>query len=204
MPTVGWPLEKDGPERLEATWRGSWTDPYTDFALRLDGTPLFTADGSKELRAGKSAELPDGAGTITVTVNSGLLHFTRNGALLAWQDRTEEARQEAALAIWFIGGVNVAMGLYALLSGSASLQRFGFGWPAVLLGAVFLALGVATYRNSLPALIVATLLFTADFVMTIVGLFGGAPGNAGLVVIRVLLLGYMTRGVMKLWKARGA
>lgn len=203
MPTVRWPLEAGGAERLEAVWRGTLTDPYADFALRLDDAPLFTAAGSKELRAGKSAELPGGAGTVTAMVKNGLLHFTRNGEPLPWEDRTEEARQEAAMAVWFVGIVNVGMGLYALLTSAPVLQKIGFGWPAILLGAVFLALGVATYRNSLPALFAATILFAADFVMTVVGLIGGAPGNLGLIIIRLLLLGYMTRGIMKLWKARG-
>jgi hypothetical protein len=203
MPTVRWPLEAGGAERLEAVWRGTLIDPYADFALRLDDAPLFTAAGSKELRTGKSAELPDGAGTITATVKNGLLHFTRGGDPLPWEDRTEEARHEAAIAVWFVGIVNVGMGLYAVLTSAPGLQRMGFGWPAVLLGVVFLALGIATYRNSLPALSAAAVLFASDFVMTIVGLIGGAPGNLGLIIIRLLLLGYMTRGIMKLWKARG-
>jgi hypothetical protein len=203
MPTVQWPLEEGGPERLEAAWRGSFMDPYADFALHLDGATVLTATGSKELRTGRSVELPEGAGTVIAQVSGGHLRVSHNGSPLLWADRTEEARHYAMLAVGFVGLVNTGMGMYAVLFPSPRWQTLGFGWLTLAVGILFLALSVAVYRNSLPALLVATVLFSADFVMTVVSIIGGAPGNVGLILIRAILLACMVSGVLKLWKARG-
>src|SRR5262245_22087083 len=81
MPKKLMSLEKDGPKRLELSWSGMWND----FTVNLDGGTVISAHGSSDIKAGKSATLPDGS-TLDVRLQTGFgnagLVILRNGVPL--------------------------------------------------------------------------------------------------------------------------
>jgi len=61
MPKQAFAFERDGPKRLEVSWKGRWKN----VTVQLDGAPIGTVPGQKELSAGQEFQLPDGS-TLTV------------------------------------------------------------------------------------------------------------------------------------------
>ena len=107
-------MEKDGPKRLEMSWGGFWKD----FTVKLDGVAVLTANGSSELKAGRSARLPDGS-TLEVRLETGFgkngLAVTRNGQPLPGSSTDPESLVKVAGAVVYVlAGLNFLFGVIAL------------------------------------------------------------------------------------------
>jgi hypothetical protein len=196
MPKQTYALEKDGPKRLEVSWKGAWKN----VTVQLDGTPVGTIPDQKALSAGQRFELPDGS-TLSLQLVKKFytteLQILRNGQPLPGSASDPEAQVKGAYSIvFFVAGLNVVLGLVAVLFQVEFLQQVGIGAFSIGFGLVFLALGFFVMRGSLVALIIAIVIFALDailgFVLTISG--GGTP-NIGGIVARVFLLIPMVQGV---------
>jgi hypothetical protein len=189
-----YPLDPAGPKRLEVTWEGS----YRNYTIQLDGSVVGTIPGQKELKTGRDFRLPDGSTLHVQLVRSFLsqgVRLVRDGVPLSGTaaDPAQQLRT-ACNILFFIGGLNLLLGLAAELGQVDFLLAAGIGWESLAEGVAFLVLGYFVRRRSMVALALAAALLAADTVLTIVTLTPGAGASVGGIVIRLAFLYYVVRG----------
>jgi len=194
MPKQLYALEPNGPKRLEVSWRGLWKD----FTVKLDGQVVGVLPNQKALKEGGDFPLPDGS-RLTARLKTGLqteLRIEHDGRPLPGSDADPKMRLKLATGVvYFVGGLNVVVGLLAWLAQVEFLLELGIGWTSAAFGALFLALGFFVNRRSRVALAIAVALFIADGVITLVA----AAALTGRVTVpavfmRVVLLLPMLQG----------
>lgn len=197
MPNLKYALESGGPRRLEISWGAFWRD----FTIKLDGNPIGTISGQKELKAGREFTLPDDSILRIQLVQSSTsavpdLEVLRNGEPLPGS--ASDPAQKLKLAygmVFFVAGLNILLGLVAALLQIEFLQSLGVGVGSALFGVILLALGFFVKRRSAAALIAAIVLLALDGLLGIVLAVGqGYTPTAGLVA-RVLFIIPMIQGV---------
>ena len=151
MPSAKYALEKDGPKRIEVSWKGMWKE----FTVRFDGRKVGTIADSKELKAGRVFLLPDGSGLKVQLVQRFIqpeLQLLRNGRPLPGSASDPEARLKLAYGmVLFVGGLNVVLGLVAELGQVAFLQGIGLGIGSIIFGLLFIGLALLVKRRSAVA-----------------------------------------------------
>jgi hypothetical protein len=210
MPKKEFILEENGRHTLELIWESWWRN----FTIHFDGAPVDTIEGGgKGLRNGKTILLPDGS-TLEVRLKNSLLAselvVLRNGRPLPGSATHPLQRVKQAYTIIFIIAIlNVLLGLAGLVSTSEWVQLISGGWVTAVFGLFMLLLGwLVKEKHSLPALITALVMYTADGllgIMTIIAA-GEMPGIGGLIV-RVLFILGMAQGIKAIreledWKQR--
>src|SRR5688572_16311432 len=198
MPKQLFSLEKDGPKRLEISWGAFWKN----FTVKLDGAVLLTAEGSGDLKSGKSAQLPDGT-WLQVRLETGFgksggLIVTRDGQPLPGSSSDPESLVKLAGGIVYaIAALNFIVGVIAFAFDVRFLKE-NFGYGPIVMAALFAVLGYFTMKRSLPALIAAIVLYGLDGVLTLVFQFADAPPgrtpNIGFIFMRVMFIMAMVRG----------
>jgi hypothetical protein len=197
MATQQFPIERNGPKRIEISWTGVWKD----FTVKFDGATVGTAT-KEEISAGKELTLPDGS-TFKVQLRPGsaVLAVLRNGAPLpgSGTDPVQVVTTTASL-IFFIAGFSAFVGFLGWILQVEFFQSRGFGLGSVISGAILAVLGFFTLKQSRVALILAMVILAADGVASTVMLTqsGHNPPVAGLIV-RIFFLTAMWRG----YKAMG-
>jgi hypothetical protein len=68
----------------------------------------------------------------------------------------------ASNGMYFIGFFSMGMGIASLFTRFKILEPLSFGWPTILLGLLFVVLGFFTRRRSMPALIIAIVIYALD------------------------------------------
>ena len=194
MPTQQFPIEKNGPKRIEINWSGMWKD----FNVKFDGQPVGAVT-KDELGKGKEFPLPDGS-TFKVhlrRVAMGTeLALLRNGdALPGSAADPETAIKVSAGIVYFIAAMQALAGVIAVVGRVEWLLTMGFGIPSIVVGVFFAILGFFTMQRSRIALGIAMAVYAADGVATLAMSVdaGGRPGIGGI-IIHVLFLTAMWRG----------
>jgi hypothetical protein len=196
MPELKYALESGGPERLVITWKGM----FKDFAIQLDGAEVGTVPDQKALKEGEEFSLPDGS-TLKVQLVQKLtgseLQVLRDGEPLPGSASDPKVRLKwAVVAIFIIAGLDLLLGLIAVMSPSEFLSALGFGLLSIIFGAIFLVLGFLVRGRSEIALILSIALLGID---TVVGLVLGAEGREApditSMLARILMLIPMLQGV---------
>src|SRR5258706_7383481 len=197
MPKRIFALEKDGPKRLELSWGGFWKN----FTVKLDGEIVLTAGGSAELKAGRTARLPDGS-ALEVRLNTGIgnqgLEVTRDGRPLPGSATDPEAQVKLAGGIvYFLAGLNLLIGVIAFAFDVRFLKE-NFGYGPLIVAALFGVLGYLTMKRSLAALIAAIAIYGLDGIVTLAMQFSAAGSgrspNVGFIFMRVIFIMAMIRG----------
>jgi hypothetical protein len=196
VPKKQYAFVKGGPKRLEISWRGLWRD----IAIRLDGEAVGAIKNQRELRQGQVFALPDGS-RLNVRLVSKLatyeLQVTRNGQPLPGSDTDPAQRHKLAYSIlFFVAGLNIALGVLGLVLRSEFLDALGVGFGSIIFGLVFLLAAVFVMERSQIALILAIIGFALDALLGIVLVItaGGSPAVGG-VVARVFLFVPLVNGV---------
>jgi hypothetical protein len=196
MPKQSYALEQGGPKRLEVSWKGL----YKETTITLDGMQLGMVLDQKALYAGQEYRLMDDS-LLKVQLVSGIggteLRATRNGIPLPGSASNPESRVKTATGIiFFIAGLNLLLGIIALITQSELLANLGIGWYSLVFGGFFLVMGFLVRKRSKVALILSIVIFSLDALIGIIGsvALGGSPAIAGLIV-RVLLIIPMVQGV---------
>jgi hypothetical protein len=187
-------LVPDGSKRLEVAWQGRWKN----LTLKLDGAPVLTVPTETELKAGRQVETQ--AGTLGVQLKTPAfgrqLWLTVDGRPIPGT-AADPARRlaESYGALYFVAAVNVVLGAVSALD-VVPLREFGFGIVSVAAGGLFGVLGFAVHRyRSTAALAMAMGLLALDGAASIAAAMragAGAPPSG--LVIRVLILVYLSRG----------
>lgn len=196
MPKQSYALEPNGPKRLEISWKWMWKN----IEVALDGQLLGTIPDRKALRQGQTFQLPDGS-PLHVQFVQGLatsgLNVTHNGRPLPGAMGDPGQRLKLAYGVlFFIGGLNLLLGLLAILLESDFLRGLGMGWFSVGFGLAFLVLGYLALRGSAAALIVAVVLLSLDAIagVALVIAAGGSPAIGGI-VMRIFFIIAVAQGI---------
>ncbi len=195
MAKQSYALEAGGPKRLEIAWKGM----YKNATVSVDGQLVGTIPDQKALVKGQEFRLPDGS-AIQVQLVTKLygteLRVLRNGQPLPGSASDPNSRlKNAYLMVYFVAGLNLVLGLVALLFNVAILQEIGLGVGSILFGLIFLGLGFFVQRRSLLALIVAIVLFAIDGLAGLVLAAGQGYNPGGATVARIIRLIPMIQGV---------
>ncbi len=196
MPTQRYALEPNGPKRLTLSWKGM----YKTLQVALDGHVLGIIPDQKALRTGQSFPLPDGSAVHVQLVRAGMateLRVTRNGQPLPGSAADPQQKLKVAYGIvYFVGGLNVLLGVVALLIESRFLESLGIGWATIIFGAIMLGLGFMVQRRSVAALIAAIAIYAVDGVLSIVLIASSSqtPPVGGL-IFRVIMIAAMYQGI---------
>jgi hypothetical protein len=166
MPTRSFPLAHGEPPRIDVSWEGR----FQNFSVRFDGAPAGTVKNPDQLKLGAIFKLPDGSqlGVKLVTEGNSIgLHLVRNGRPLPGSDGDPVMLAARAGSLLLLaGGVDVVLGLVAVVLSVGVVLRVGFGPVSLGLGVVLALLGwLVRQKRSLAALIVGMVLFTADSII---------------------------------------
>jgi hypothetical protein len=208
MPKQLFALDKDGPKRLEISWGFMWKN----FAVKLDGVVILAAEGSSDLKAGKSVRMPDGT-WLQVRLDTGFgksngLIVTRDGQPLPGSSSDPESLVKlAGGVVYAIAALNAIVGVIAFAFDVRFLKE-NFGYGPLIVAALFAVLGYFTMKRSLAALIAAIVIYAADGLLTLVFQFAdAAPGrtpNIGFIFMRVMFIMAMIRGAGAIGQLRRA
>jgi hypothetical protein len=196
MPKRMFALEQKGEKRLAFAWTGSWSN----LTISLDGKPVGEVALKKDLMAGRQFNLADGSLLDVRLVNNWNgteFRVLRNGKPVPGSATDPHARiRRAALAIYFIGALNIGLGALTLILQASILNDLGIGWISLAGGGAFLLLGFLVQRRLFAALVIALALYVLD------GLFGigftltlGRMPNITMIIVRVLLIIPMLTGI---------
>ena len=194
MPKQSYALEKDGPKRLEVSWRGLWKD----CTVRLDDNVIGTVPGQRELKAGQEFPLPDGSVLAVQLVSKFTtteLRILRDGEPLPGSGSDPVERLKLAYSMIFVvAGLNIVLGLVGSLFKVDWLLEMGIGTYSVVFGLALLVLGIFTKRRSMAALIIAIALYALD---TVLGVLFAADTSASstMLVVRIVLIIPMFGGI---------
>lgn len=191
MPSRSYALEEGNEKRLEVSWQRGWKK----VTLKLDGAELAVIEDKADLKAGKTLALPDGS-SLDVRVTRKGLELVRGGEPLPGSASSlEQALNPAVVAVFWIGGGNLLLGIL----GALNVFDLSFSLPSIIIGFVFLLLGYYVRRKSAPALGVAILLTAGLFVWMLSLLIstvaaGGVPLSFGGLGLTALFLFWMILG----------
>jgi hypothetical protein len=162
MRTVSYALAEGEPKRLEIESRALWKD----CRIFLDGVEIGRIPDQKAVMQGLSYPLPDGS-TLTMKLDYKVVftqfRMERNGVPLpGTMAHPLDQLKSAYILIYIVGGMDLLLGFLAALLHSEMLRGFGFSWLSMIIGAVFLLLGLLTQRRSKAALIIAVILYAID------------------------------------------
>lgn len=202
MPKQNFSLDAGGPKSLQLSWKGA----FKDFEISLNGASIGKVEGGMEaLREGREFALPDGR-ILQVKFEqqfmAGGLRVNMDGKPVPGSegDPLTKVRGAAGFLI-FIAIINLLFGVLALI-GVEFLVELGIGWFSILVGLVYLGLGLWSRRPSLTALILATIIYGIDSVFAILSPFlveGGRPFASGW-LFRVLVLYFLITAIQALRK----
>jgi hypothetical protein len=196
MPKQSYPLEKDGPRRLELTWKVLWKD----LNVRLDGESIGVIPTHRELTDGKEFTLPDQSILKVRLIDRFYLtdlQVLRDGQPLPGSASDPLARLRIAyILLYLIAGLNLALGLAAELFQFDFLLAMGMGPVSLVFGLVMLALAFFVQRRSRLALVLAMLILAVDGLIGVaLALTQGYPPSIAGFVVRLLLIVAMFPGL---------
>lgn len=196
MPKQSYALEPGGEKRLEMSWKRGWKE----ISISLDGKQIGVIPDQKALMSGREMSLPDGS-TLKVQLVSkpwdAELQLLRNGQPLPGSGSDPATKFKTAYGmVYFVAGLNLLLGILAVLFDIEFLQGIGISLGSIIFGVIFLVLGFFTQRKSTIALILAVVIFAIDgitgFVMSA---SQGSSLSASGLVARIFFIIPMIRGV---------
>ena len=196
MQKLTYALEPNGPKRLEVSWKAMWKE----FTVKVDDRVVGRASGQKELREGKRFRLKDGSHLSVKLINklTGVeLEILHDGQPLPGTSADPAARlKNAYRTVFLVAGLNVVLGLVAVLVEAPFLQALGVGFYSIIFGLVLLVLGFFVKRQSQVALILAIAIFALDGILGFVLMSAeGVVLSPGGLLGRILLLLPMVQGI---------
>ncbi|WP_372368610.1 hypothetical protein [Candidatus Uabimicrobium sp. HlEnr_7] len=191
MPSKKFSLADGEPQRLEISWKGVWKN----ISIKLDSQEIGTIANMKELKKGKDFDLGDDSKLSIQLINKFMgaqLQVLVNGENIPGSGTHPADQLKTATGIiYFLGGLNLVIGLIAELGQVDFLLRLGFGAPLVVVGFFLAILGYFTSKRSRVALSLAILFVVADTVLSVMmaAESGNSPSTGGLVMKIFFIVG---------------
>lgn len=194
MPSRKFALTPGGPKRLTIAWKLF----SNKREIWLDGKTIGEIPDRKTLKKGRAFRLPDGSKlTVRQTQKLGIdeLQVLRNGVPLPDSDTDPERRVRVAYQIiFFLGGINLAYGIFLLLTGGT----YTGGPELVATGLIYLALGFFVRRHSMVAMVLTILGFITDTLLLVWLILNGGGLAFGAIFLRIFVVLYLLRGFVGL------
>lgn len=189
-----YPIEPNGPKRLEILWDSS----RKNTTITFDDSLVDVISSKQELKDGQSFKLRDGSKLTVQLVGSSFfdlweLRVLRNGRPVPGSPSDPLRRiKEAYRVVLALAGFDIVLGLLAVLLKSTLLQGLGLGRPAIVCGAILLVLGVVIRElRSKTAVSLAVVVVAIDIVLGYVLVARSGPvdqSGAELLFARFLLI----------------
>ena len=194
MPTKRYALEPNQPKRVEVAWGAA----FRNGSVRVDGVELARFSGQKELKQGRDVQLPDGSILRVHLAGTPLtkeVQVLRNGVPLPGSpsDPSERLRSSSNV-LFFLGGLNIILGLLAVFAQAGFLLSIGFGPASAAEGVALLVLGFFVRRRSSVAVALAVALLGLDLVASLVTMAAAGGALVGSLFVRGMLLFWVARG----------
>ena len=204
MPKQTYALEKNGPKRLELSWKMGWKD----LTVKFDDREIGVIPDQKALKEGQAFSLPDGS-TLHVQLIQKLpaveLQILRDGKPLPGSASDPGQKHKIAYGIlFFLGVLNTLLGLAAALFEVELLQNIGIGWGAALMGLIWLVLGFFVMRRSSLALIIALVLYLRDSLATLYFSFEAGGNPTTQLIIRAAFVYGLYQGISAIQELKAA
>lgn len=166
MGKVKYALERGGDKSLEISWKGR----FKNTKVRLKGNLIGEIPNKKELMTGKIFQLPDET-SLKVQLVKSELRVLQNDNPVPGSVSDPITRLGLSFGvIYFIAGLNIVLGVIALVFQVEFLQTLGFGIISVAIGFTFLVLGFFTQRRSRIALAAALIIYGLDCALALFNL----------------------------------
>jgi hypothetical protein len=203
MARAKFPIAEGGEKRLQVEWGFG----FKNLKVSFDGEIVGLAPTLQNVPGGVTMALPTGQQvSVALVKNLGQpeVHVLLDGEPVPGSASDPVQRAKVASGVtFFVGGLNVLLGLVGLASGSAMLENIGIGLPSIFFGTVFITLGVFVRKASLGALWAAIILFGLDGLSSLAFVFeAGGRMPVGSIVIRILFLLIMARAIPALKELR--
>lgn len=186
MPTKRFSLEHGGPKRLEVSWKMMWKD----VKIKLDGVEIGSIQNQKEFTNGRDFTLADGS-KLNIKLTRRLLsldiQLLRDGKPIprSVSDPAQVLKSSYG-TIFFIGGLNILLGFWALLDENMFLHKYiAEGVFNIFYGCVFLILVLFVKNRSAIALGVAIVIFAID------GLLSLLNASSTIVTVMMARIGFL-------------
>jgi hypothetical protein len=105
----------------------------------------------------------------------------------------------ASNAIYFIGISSAGVGVLSLFMRIQILEPMTFGWPYILFGSLFLVLGFFTRKRSMPALILAIVIYLVDGILGVLIILAALTTGSYILIgnsfMHLVLLMAMANGI---------
>lgn len=190
MGELNFAFEAGGPTRVTCRWDGLFNNIHVLF----DGQEIGRFPDKEAAKRGGTLQAPDGSALGVIfkdDLGGPRIEVTRNGAPMPRSAADAAAALKGAAGfLFFLGGINVAVGA-AAMAGVELLRAMGLGLGSVLQGALYIVLGVFTRRGSLVALGVGMALYGIDALYAIIAPIsaGQSPAIAGIAVRAAIFMG---------------
>jgi hypothetical protein len=179
-------LEHGGPKRLEVSWKMMWKD----VKIKLDGVEIGSIQNQKEFTNGRDFTLADGS-KLNIKLTRRLLsldiQLLRDGKPIprSVSDPAQVLKSSYG-TIFFIGGLNILLGFWALLDENMFLHKYiAEGVFNIFYGCVFLILVLFVKNRSAIALGVAIVIFAID------GLLSLLNASSTIVTVMMARIGFL-------------
>jgi hypothetical protein len=176
--------------------------------VRLDGILIGSFDGQRELRTGKSFRMTDDGSILSISLSRGFfnntLRLTRNGLPVPGSVTDPGLRVRTAYGImFFIAGLEILIGLFAMMFEADFLANLQIGPYNIVLGAIFLVLAILAQRQSVTALWIGVTIFSLDTVYGLIRpIINHVPPNISGLIFRVILLAVMIQAIPAIVKIK--
>lgn len=192
MPSIKYSLEKNGPKRIEIAYTGY----YKNLVITFDGKIIKNIAEEKELKAGVGLKLPDKSSfSIKLDKKDMELVVLRNGMPLPGSATDPETIFKTSCGfIFFLGGLNIIIGLAVFIFEIEFLSQAGMGGYSILAGVVMCVLGYFVTKKSRIALAAAVGLFILDGVLNTILAQAGPRTNFAVLGARIIFIMPVLRG----------
>jgi hypothetical protein len=196
MPVRLYQLELPQPRELHISWQPGWRN----IEIRLAEVHIATITSRQDIAPGKTFSLTDDA-TLSIKIDRPYrerdLVVSLNGQRIYGNDPAlPDIIRVTCQTVFVIGGLLVFFGGIAQLTSSNLLLSIGVGQHSLIIGILFLLLGVFVQRTSTLSLIIAMVLLGTHWLIGIsfASAFGDTPHIAGT-ILHVLLGIPLIRGL---------
>jgi hypothetical protein len=190
MPSKKYYLNREKTEVFELSWSAGFR-----VVSVLYNEQLLSTMNREEVSAGKTIELPDGRivdikleggffTALTAKINGNHIPGTQG-------DPRFQLRQIFYLLI-VLGLLNIIIG-FIFANSNVQIKEFdGIGYVNVGIGILYITLGYAITKGSMPALIITTILMFADLILTTI--HSSQTQSYVGVFIKIFFIYFITRG----------
>ncbi len=165
MPKMKYALEKDGPKRLELSWKGTWQE----LTVFLDGRQIGAFTDQEDLRAGQEFVLEDGTRLKVQLAGKSIFAMPLilfNNEPVAIAGHSHEQRLKMTYnCIFLLAGMNIFYGLHRIMTNKTIGSMPAGEWYSIALGVLFIFLALFIMRKSMLALSIAVGIYVLDSIL---------------------------------------